>query len=203
MSNKNQITESPNNNTPATNDVPELTLESKLILAEQTIESMFTMEETVNFTPDMLGERLLGALSRKYHSKFAKFPAEQAAHREMFPLYAENTAMLYILVSAMQEAKEKITSEEREKNIINLATMVNSYSQAEALTEYQAKHNVEIDAEIVALRDRINNPSVYPAILKGVRKNWVTSVDYAYNRAQDNKLRRACKIFDVRLESLA
>lgn len=184
--------------------MPELSLEEQLNKANETISSMLTVDAAVNLVPAMFGDTLLGALTRKYAQKYSKFPAEQASHREMFPAFAGNTGMLYILVSAKQEADERIASETRAVNVANLTGMVNSYVQSEVLTEFQVTKNAQTDAEIAGLKDKVgDNQSERTAILKAVRKTWITSIDHTYSKAQDNKLRRACHIFGTTLEALA
>lgn len=184
--------------------MPELSLEEQLNKANESIATMLTIDAATNLVPAMFGDLLLGALTRKYAQKYSKFPAEQASHREMFPAFASNTGMLYILVSAKQEADERIASETRAVNVANLTGMVNSYNQAEVLTDFQVEKNKQTDMEIAGLKDKVgDNQSERTAILKAVRKTWITSIDHTYSKAQDNKLRRACHIFGTTLEALA
>ena len=173
----------------------------------QTMQS--EIDAAINFVPKMFPERMLGALTRKYAAKYGKFPSEQAAHAEMFPAFAGNTAMLYILVSAQNEASEKLASEERMINVANLTGMVNSYVHTlgaageVVLTDYQVHKNEQTDSEIVSLRDKVASATEQSNLLKAVRATWLKSIDYNYVRAQDNKLRRACHIFGTTLEAIA
>jgi hypothetical protein len=181
----------------------EVTIENQLAQALKESAEKLTLTESLAIIPNAFGDKLLGALTRKYNQKFAKLPAEQASHREEFPQYAGNTAMLYMLVSAKQEAEEKLASEERIQNTNNLSSMVNGYTQAEVLTEFQVKQNEAIDAQVVELRDKLANPAEGSKILQAVRKTWTGSLDYSYQRSQDNKLRRACHIFGTTIEAIA
>lgn len=180
-----------------------LSLEEQLLKAQESIAAMLTMDAAINLVPAMLNDKLSGALARKYAQKYGKLPAEQQAHRESFPAYAGNTAMLYMLVSAAQEATEKIASEERLENVSNLTSMVNSYNQAEVLTVFQSEQNKATDARIIELRDKVSNRAELDKLLGATRASWVKFLDYQYVRTQDNKLRRACHIFGTTLEAIA
>lgn len=170
---------------------------------EETTEPTMSLTEALTIIPNAFGEKLLGALTRKYDQKYGKLPGEQASHRELFPQYAGNTAMLYLLCSAKQEAEEKIASETRIENVSNLKSMVNAYTQADVLTEFQVKQNEAIDLQIVNLRDKIASGPECNNCLKTVRSSWIKSLDYEYIKAQDNKLRRACHIFGTTIEAIA
>jgi hypothetical protein len=181
----------------------EVTMEQKLNAALKDAAEKLSLAEALTIIPNAFGEKLLGALTRKYDQKYGKLPAEQSAHREQFPQYAGNTAMLYVLVSARQEAEEKIASETRIENVSNLKSMVNAYTQAEVLTEFQVKQNEAIDLQVTNLKDKIANSTEGNNCLKAVRGTWIKSLDYGYIKAQDNKLRRACHIFGTTIEAIA
>lgn len=167
----------------------------------QTLKEQNVVSQT--FFPALFSQQQRGALSQKYAQKYAKMRAEIAAHQSMFPAYANDTAMLYVLTQMFNEANDKIASDLRDGHVSNLYTMVTGFTLAEVLTDYQVKRNAEVDREIKELADKIGeNHRERVNILKAVRKYWITSFDVGYRDQMDRKLRRAAHILGVSQQEL-